>query len=46
LLRVTRSVFLSVVALVAVSTLSNAALGAFEKANTDRYGERVGIAGG
>lgn len=46
MLRVTRSVFLSVVALVAVSTLSNAALGAFEKANTDRYGERVGIAGG
>lgn len=44
--RVTRSVFLSVVALVAVSTLSNAALGAFEKADTDRYGERVSIAGG
>lgn len=46
LLRVTRSVLLSVVALVAVSTLSNAALGAFEKANTDPYGDRVRITGG
>ncbi|WP_026852005.1 alpha/beta fold hydrolase [Glaciibacter superstes] len=46
LLRVAGAVGLSVVALVAVSTVSNLVLGAVEKANVDPYGEGVSIDGG
>lgn len=46
LLRVAGPVGLSVVTLVAVSTVSNLVIGAVEKANVDPYGERVGIDGG
>lgn len=46
LLRVAGAVGLSVVALVAVSTVTNLVLGAVEKANVDPYGERVSIDGG
>ncbi len=46
LVRVAGVVALSVMVLVAVSTVSNLVLGAVERANVDPYGERVSIDGG
>lgn len=46
LLRILGTVMPAAVALVAVSSVSNLVLGAYETANVHPYGQRVSVAGG